>query len=526
MKLAKYFGLITISFLLVAASPALAGKIGVLDITKAVQMTDQGKQAYKDLKKEVDKIQSELDQKEKEIEAIRGKLEKGAGVLSNTARLNLEGDLGRKSRSYRELYQESQSRIRQLEMERTRPIINKMVSLVKEYGANQGYDMVINARSGVVYFNKSVDITNQMIRSMSLTRSTPPRSEPMKKLTITRIAEAIGAEIEGAADLELVGVAPLEQAAPGLISFLLADKPTEAYLNTKASAVIVGPDLPSRDDLTLLRAPDPKLGFARVAELFLPPADHPAGVAAGAAVDPSAAIDPTASVYPLAYVGPGATIGPEAVVHPQCCVGPGATIGRGTILHPGVVVSAAATIGAECIIHAGTVIGADGLGFVPRPDGSHQKIPQTGTVEIGDNVEIGANSTIDRATMGKTVVSSGVKIDNHVQVAHNVYIGPNAILAAQVGVSGSAKIGRNVLMGGQVGVSDHVEIGDMAMVAAQSGVFTDLEGGQIYVGSPALPRHQAWRVFAGWKKLPDLIKRVRMLEKQLTELKAESPDGE
>ena len=348
----------------------------------------------------------------------------------------------------------------------------------------------------------------------------------MKKLTVAQIAEAIEAKIEGAADLELVGVAPLEQAAPGLVSFLLADKPTEAYLNTKAAAVIVGPDLPPRDDLTLLRTPDPKLGFALTAELFLPPDNHPAGVAPGAVVDPTAEIDPSASVYPLAYVGPGATVGPKAVVHPQCCIGPGATIGQGTVLHPGVVVIAAATIGANCIIHSGTVIGADGFGFVPRPDGSHQKLPQTGTVEIGDNVEIGANSCIDRATMGKTVISSGVKIDNQVQVAHNVYLGPNTILAAQAGVSGSGRIGRNVLIGGQVGVSDHVKIGDMAMIAAQSGVHSDLEGGRIYVGSPAMPRQQAWRVFAGWMKLPDMIKRLRTFEKRLTKLEAESTGGE
>lgn len=164
MKLAKIFGIIVILSLFVAASPALAGKIGVVDINKGVQMTDQGKLALKDLKKEVDKIQSELDQKEKEIESIRGQLEKGAGVLSNTARLKLEGDLGRKSRSYRELYQESQSRIRQLEMERTRPIINKMVALVKEFGTKQGYDVIFSSRAGVVYSDNSIDITNQIIK--------------------------------------------------------------------------------------------------------------------------------------------------------------------------------------------------------------------------------------------------------------------------------------------------------------------------------------------------------------------------
>jgi len=238
------------------------------------------------------------------------------------------------------------------------------------------------------------------------------------------------------------------------------------------------------------------------------------GVAKESWISPSAVLADDVSIYPFAYVGEGVRIGSRVVIHPGVCVGREVIIGDDTVLYPNVVVYPLCVIGARVIIHAGAVIGSDGFGFV-KEEGRNVKIHQVGAVEIEDDVEVGANSCIDRATFGTTRIKRGVKIDNLVQIAHNVVIGEDSIVVAQVGISGSTTLGRNVTLGGQVGLADHLEVGDNVMVAAQSGVMKDVQSNQIVGGTPALPHRQALRVTSVWTRLPELKRELEELKGRL-----------
>ncbi len=334
--------------------------------------------------------------------------------------------------------------------------------------------------------------------------------------TLGELAQALGAVLDGDPGRRVTGVAPLETAGPDDISFLTDPRYGAAARASRAGALVVGVDVRDVPGPTL-RCPAPHLALVALLELFHPPTAAAPGVHPTAIVAADARVDATATVGALAVIESGATIGPRARLYPLVYVGQSSEIGADCVLYPHVAVRERVRLGQRVVVHPGAVLGADGFGFAH--DGqAHRKIPQVGGVLIEDDVEIGANTTIDRATFGDTIVRRGAKIDNLVQIGHNVEVGEHAILVAQVGVSGSSRLGRGVVLGGQVGVSDHVTIGDGASVGGQSGVSADIEAGARYFGYPARPAAQAMRVVAAGERLPELLKRVRALERRLAEL--------
>jgi UDP-3-O-[3-hydroxymyristoyl] glucosamine N-acyltransferase len=323
--------------------------------------------------------------------------------------------------------------------------------------------------------------------------------------TLRQIAEHLGAELFGDPELAFSSVSALEDAGPGQLSFLSNLKYKKHLETTAASAVIVGDGLPF-EKLPLLRVKDPQFAFQQAVLFLHGPRKHPhSGVHPAANVDPTAEIDESTILYPGVYIGPEVKIG------------------RDCVLHPNVVIYDRCVIGDRVIIHSGAVIGADGFGYATH-QGTHYKIPQIGIVKIEDDVEIGANSTIDRAALGVTLIGKGTKIDNLVMVAHNVQTGPHCLLVAQAGIAGSTTLGHHVVLGGQVGVAGHVEIGDGAMAGAQCGITNSVEPGQIVLGSPHVPLKDARRMFILWRELPDMVKRIKKLEAQLEKLQPGSSE--
>ena len=323
--------------------------------------------------------------------------------------------------------------------------------------------------------------------------------------------------MEGDAAIEIRRVATLEDAGPGDLTFLANPKYASKLAATKASAVILnGEDTAA--PCAVIRSASPYLTFARAAQVLAPVPNVTAGVHALAAVAPDAPVDHTASIGAFAVIGAGARVGARTVVHPHAVIGAGAIVGDDCLVHAHVSIRERCTIGSRVIIQNGAVIGSDGYGFAPRPDGSHEKIPQTGPVVIEDDVEIGANTTIDRPAVGETRIKAGTKIDNLVQIAHGVVLGRNVLLAAQVGIAGSTVIGDNVTMAGQAGVTGHVKVGDRVKVGAQSGVVGSIENDAFVTGMPAID-HADWRrssVMFG--KLPELRRQLISLDERLRAL--------
>lgn len=340
--------------------------------------------------------------------------------------------------------------------------------------------------------------------------------------TVAELAQVVGGEVDGDPALEIHGVAGLESAQPGQLSFYGNQKYKAALQATRASAVLVGDDAPPRGGRTHVRVKHPHLAFARVAQLFHPKKQHVPGVSPQAAIHPDAKVHPTATVMAHAVVARGAQVGERAVLYPGAFVGEDARVGDDTVLSPNVAVMDRCVVGARCLLHAGAVVGADGFGFaldlsVPE----HVKIPQAGIARVEDDVELGACSCVDRATTGETVIGKGSKIDNLVQVGHNSVVGPLSILCAQVGLSGTSVLGTGVVLAGQVGVAGHLRIGDLAKVGAQAGVMNDVEGGATVLGAPAMPHKDFLRSAALFAKLPELHKELRALKKRLDELQKE-----
>jgi UDP-3-O-[3-hydroxymyristoyl] glucosamine N-acyltransferase len=336
------------------------------------------------------------------------------------------------------------------------------------------------------------------------------------EFTLGRLAEALGATLEGDPARVVRGVAPLESAGPDDVSFLTDPRYRGAAQASRAGAFVAGPGVAGLP-APVLRVAAPAQALIDLLLLFHPEPPVVAGVDPSAIVAADARVDATAAVGPLAVIEARARVGARVRVGALAYVGPGVEVGEASTLGPHSTLLAGVRVGRRVLVHAGAVIGADGFGFAF--DGArHRKIPQTGGVLIEDDVEIGANTTIDRATFGDTIVRRGTKIDNLVQIGHNVEVGEHAILVAQVGVSGSSRLGRGVVLGGQVGIADHVSIGDGAMVAAQSGVPSDLAAGGRYFGSPARPLAEASRVVAAATRLPELLKRVRALERAVEKL--------
>lgn len=333
-------------------------------------------------------------------------------------------------------------------------------------------------------------------------------------MRLAQIAERIGCELRGDGNIEIHGVAPIEEAEPGTLTFV-ANPRYRAYLqNTRASAVIVSASEPETT-LPSLRAADPYLAFAAAIELFYtpPPADtgiHPTAIIARSArLGRDAAVGPYCVISDEVVIGDGARLDAHVVIYPQ------ARIGESFRAYAHVVVRERVSIGDRVTLHSGCVIGGDGFGYVLGPDGRARKIVQAGSVTIGDEVEIGANTTVDRAAVGATVIERGAKLDNLVMVAHGCSIGEGSALAAQVGLSGSTRVGRFVRIGGQAGAAGHLTIGDGAQVAAQSGVPNDVPAGTTVGGYPAVEIHLWRRMSAACARLPELFRRVRHLEHAL-----------
>jgi UDP-3-O-[3-hydroxymyristoyl] glucosamine N-acyltransferase len=336
--------------------------------------------------------------------------------------------------------------------------------------------------------------------------------------SVRELAALTGGRIVGDPDAAVTSFAGVESAGPGDVCFVASEKFRPLLAATRASAVVVQVEAPECRATQIVVA-DANLAFAKiVAEMRRRRTLGEAGVAPGAHVDPTASIDPTAAIRPGAIVAARATIGARTRLEGGAYVGEGASIGADCVLHPQSAVLEGVRVGDRCIVHAGAVLGADGFGFATDAAGVHQKIPQVGTVVVEDDVEIGANTCIDRARFDETRIGRGTKIDNLVQIAHNVTVGPHCLLVAQAGIAGSTRLGRNVVIGGMTGVTGHVEVGDFAQVSAMSGVSKDLEGKQGYLGVPAKPFREGLKVRTLTQKLPELFERLRAAEARLDEI--------
>jgi len=335
-------------------------------------------------------------------------------------------------------------------------------------------------------------------------------------LTLREIADAVGGTVEGNADTEITGAAAIQTADKGEISFI-ANKRYLKYLpTTQAAAVVLSPDTEC-SHIPVIRHPNPYLAFAQVVDLLYPetPLLTP-GVDPNAVIEESATIAPSAAIGPLCHICSGASIGKGTQLVSSVFIGRNVSIGENCLIYPGVRIMDNCKIAGNVIIHSSTVIGSDGFGFA-QSEGGLKKIKQIGWVEIEDEVEIGSNTSVDRGALGPTRIGRGTKIDNLVQIAHNVEIGRNCIIVSQVGISGSTKIGDGVVLAGQVGIVGHLEIGDGAQVGAQSGVAKSVPAGKTVFGSPARDIMVTKRIDAALTRLPDLFKRVKKIEQKLSE---------
>lgn len=331
------------------------------------------------------------------------------------------------------------------------------------------------------------------------------------------IALHLGCPYEGDGEVEITGVASLENARRGDLVFVGQEKFRKRLEETQASAAVVPADM-TCGRLPAIKSPQPRMSFIKAVGLFFSSYRPGPGIHPLASVSPSARLGKDVSVGALSHIGDDVEIGDETVIFPLVSIYPRARVGRESRLHSHVSVREDSIIGDRVIIHNGAVIGADGFGYLRAEDGSHVKIPQKGRVIIEDDVEIGANATIDRAALDETVVRRGTKIDNLVMVAHNVEVGANSILVAQVGIAGSSKVGKNVILGGQVGVSDHIEIGDAVVAAAKSGIIKNIPDGAVVAGFPNIDIRE-WRKM--WVLLPrihDYVKEIKALRAKVEEL--------
>ncbi len=336
-------------------------------------------------------------------------------------------------------------------------------------------------------------------------------------MKLNELATLLGAELIGQGDIEIRGASGIGEAGEGHITYVADERRLRDLERSRASAAIVPLGAPALH-LPVLRVKNPKLAFARALDLLYKKPFVPAGISEKAVIGKNVSVGRDITVHPYAVVADGAKIGDRVVLYPGVYVGENSVIGDDSTVYPNVTIREGVAIGSRVIIHPGTVIGGDGFGFV-TDGGKHHKIPQVGGVLIEDDVEIGANCTIDRATLGKTIIRQGAKIDNMVHVAHNVTIGAHCLLAAQVGIAGSCTLGDYVVLGGQVGVGDHVSIGDRVMVSGGSAVIKDTEPGQVLGGYYAMPHRDWLRVQAVLPKLPELKRQIAELERQVKELK-------
>ena len=336
-------------------------------------------------------------------------------------------------------------------------------------------------------------------------------------MKLREIAERIECRLEGNGDIEINRVAGIEDAADGDLTFFANPRYGAELRKTRASAVILGENAEAAP-CAMLRARHPYLALAQAVELFADPWRPPPGVHRLALLGEGVSIDGDASIGPFVAVGDGARIGARTILHPHVTVGRHAEIGEDCVIHAGVSIRERVRIGNRVVVQDGAVIGCDGFGFARRPDGSHHKIPQIGGVVVEDDVEIGANTTIDRPAVGETRIMAGAKLDNLVQIAHGVTVGRNALLAAQVGIAGSTTIEDAVTLAGQVGVAGHLTIGKGAIATAQTGIPNSVDPGAFVSGYPAIPNRDWLKSSAVFRKLPELRKLIAELERRVEEL--------
>ena len=338
------------------------------------------------------------------------------------------------------------------------------------------------------------------------------------------IAERLQCRLDGNGDVEIRGVAGIDEAGEGELTFFANAKYAAKLTTTHASAVIVGRSAPPAPCATLC-ADDPYLAFARAVELFAPPRTTAPGIHRLADVAPDAIVASDASIGPFVSIGAAARIGSRTVVYPHVTVGEGASVGDECVIHARVSIRERVSIGHRVVIQDGAVIGSDGFGFAHRSDGTHVKIPQIGAVVVEDDVEIGANTTIDRPAVGETRISAGTKIDNLVQVAHGVRIGRDSLLAAQVGIAGSTILEDRVTLAGQVGVAGHLTIGKGVVATAQSGIPSSVEAGAFISGYPAIDNREWLKASAIFRRLPELKKTLADLMRRLDDLERRGPSA-
>ena len=339
-----------------------------------------------------------------------------------------------------------------------------------------------------------------------------------------QIAALINGKTEGNANISVNSFGKIEEAEDGQLAFLANPKYEEYLYSTKASVIIINESLELKQPVTatLIRVPDAYSAFAKLLGTYQQMMQQQLnGVQEPVYISTSASYGQNVFIGAFAYIGDNVKVGNNTKIYPNVYVGNNVKIGDDSIIHPGVKIYHDCVIGDNVVIHAGTVIGSDGFGFAPQADGSFKKVPQIGNVIIEDNVEIGANATIDRATIGSTIIRSGAKLDNLIQIAHNVEIGNSTVVAAQSGISGSTKVGKGVMIGGQVGIVGHINIGDGAKINAQSGVSKSVEAGKAVTGSPAHDYTSALRSQAISRKLPELEKRIKELEAIVKQLISE-----
>ena len=336
------------------------------------------------------------------------------------------------------------------------------------------------------------------------------------RVTLAELAEIVQGEVVGDGALVIQGLASLEQAQPGELTFVAERKYASQLADSRASAVLV--DGEQEVDRAAIRTSNPSVAFFTLLDHFFPPQHPDWGIDERAVISAEAQVGRQVRIGPYAVIERGVRLGNRVIVYPGTYIGEDCVIGDDCILYANVSLYARVHVGQQVVIHSGAVLGADGFGFYPQSDGTYHKIPQVGRVVIADGVEIGANTCIDRAMLGDTVIESGAKLDNLIQVGHNAEIGAHTVMAAQVGLSGSVQVGAQVRMGGQVGVADHATIGDGAAIGAQSGIPSDIEPGAIVLGAPAVPHTTFKRMHFYNLRLGELFQQVRQLNRRLEQI--------
>jgi len=344
------------------------------------------------------------------------------------------------------------------------------------------------------------------------------------QFTAAQIAELLHGEVDGDPQVLVNDLAKIEEARSGTLTFLANPKYTEHIYSTKATIAIVEKGFeahrPIPKSLTLIRVADPRMAFTQLLERNYQLQYEKKGIEQPSFVSPSAKMGKGVYIGAFSYISEGVVLEDGVKVFPNTFIGERVVVGKGTRIHAGVKIYHHTVIGAQCVIHSGAVIGADGFGFVPNAEGVYEKMPQVGNVILEDQVEVGANTTIDRATIGHTIIRQGTKLDNLIQVGHNAEIGRHNVIVSQTGIAGSTKVGDHNQIGGQVGIAGHLHIGDRVRIAAQSGIGSNLPDGSMVQGSPAFAKGLYDRSSVIFRRLPDLQKRVDQLEKELAALKA------